>query len=336
MRFLFSIFILFSSVTSFSQGVEVKKAEPCYTKGASGNKRYVDWQCGKTPGVIDCGQELTYDEEKNIVYRQATDLSNLSGANKPFTGRCEMCHQNGTIQRRVNFVDGREHGVDTTTYESGCPQVIRNFVQGVENGTWSYYYDSTNILAWEMNYSLGEKHGKQIFFAKNGDTTLWENYQTGRLHGVKRTYYPDSKIHKEITYSNGIFDGSFKVYNTQSVLIQDLTYKMGKKYGEAKYYYDDGVLLRVENWNLDVKEGAFKTFYYQGHIQTSENYKKGIKEGWFEEFYPDSKPKNRSLFKKGVLVEEHRYDEHGRETYSFGTPTGDQNEDDAAPTEKKK
>lgn len=315
---------------------DVKKKDSCYMKPNQGTKRYVEWECGKIAGVIDCNEELSYDEEKNIVFKRSTDMSNLSGVGKPFSGTCEMCHMNGTLQRRVTFENGREHGIDTSKYESGCPQVIRSFIQGVENGAWYYYYDSTAQLAWEMNYLLGEKHGKHIFFSKDGDTTLWENYQNNKLHGIKRTYYPDSKIHKEVSYAWGIYDGSFKEYNPEGVLIQELKYKQNKKNGEWKYYYDDGTLLRTENWVMDVKEGAFKSFYYQGHIQTSENYKKGIKEGWFEEFYPDSKTKNRSLYKKGVLIEEHRYDEQGRETYSFGAPSGDQNEDDEVPQDKKK
>jgi hypothetical protein len=35
-------------------------------------------------------------------------------------------------------------------------------------------------------------------------------------------------------------------------------------------------------------------------------------------------------------LEEHKYDVHGRETYSFGTPTGDESEDDEMPTTEKK
>ena len=87
---------------------------------------------------------------------------------------------------------------------------------------------------------------------------------------------------------------------------------------------------------MGVKNGEFKIFYYQGHIQESENYKKGKKEGWFETFYPDSKDKRRALYKKDVLVEEHKYDEHGRETYTFGAQPDGGDEDDAMPTGKKK
>jgi len=42
------------------------------------------------------------------------------------------------------------------------------------------------------------------------------------------------------------------------------------------------------------------------------------------------------LYKKDELLEEHRYDEQGKETYSFGAPSGDDMEDDEMPTTGKK
>lgn len=338
------------SSISFGQfGIGEKKDTCWLRKDANGKTittpRFAEWECGKLVGVIDCNEELVYDEAADLVLYKPKDNTNLMGSNKPFTGTCEMCHMNGRLQRRVKFVNGKEDGADTTKYRSGCMQVIRNFMQGAEHGQWTYYYDSTQYLAWEENYYLGEKHGKQIYFEQvrnekgeptGTDTTLWENYKNGILDGVKRTYFPGSKIKKEITYKEGIFDGPFKIYNDSGVVIEELTYKGGKKDGEAKYYYDDGTLLRTESWDEGIKNGEFKTFYYEGHIQVSESYRKGLKEGWFEEFYPDQTSKRRALYKKDVLLEEHKYDEHGRETYSFGAPTGDQAEDDAMPGSEKK
>lgn len=342
MKYILTLVIGFICLNSNAQFDDIKKKDSCYFKlDANGKRitkpnRYAEWECGKLAGVIDCNQELSFDEATNIVSKKATDNVNLQGVGKPFTGRCEMCHMNGTLQRRVTFVNGKENGVDTSYYESGCPQVIRSHVQGVENGTWYYYYDSTNYLAWEMNYSIGEKHGKHIFFASNGDTTQWENYQNGILDGIKRTYYEDSKIKREVSYKLGIFDGPFKIYNREGIVIEEITYKQGQKNETAKYFYDDGTLLKTESWDMGVKNGEFKIFFYQGNVQVSESYKKGIKEGWFKEFYPDGSTKNSKLYKKDELLEEHRYDEHGRETYSFGTPTGDSAEDDAMPSTKKK
>lgn len=361
MKYLSLLFSLtfFSSAWAQPGGLLGKEKDSCYFRfktvmedgqpkkvriKTKEDLRYLEWECGQTLGIVDCNSELTYDEGTNTVYKEATDMTNIAGSNKPFTGKCESCHSNGRIQRRVSFENGKENGIDTTYYESGCPQIIRSLVQGIDHGTWYYMYDSTELLAWEMNYYMGEKHGKHIFFEIDRedpnkirlDTTKWENYDQGILHGWKRTYHENGVLKREVSYDHGIYNGPFRVYNNERIIIEEIFYKKGKKDQEATYYYDDGTLLRTESWDEGIKSGEFKTFYYQGHIQTTESYKKGLKEGWFKQYYPDQSLKNQSLYKKDVLIEEHRYDEHGRETYSFGTPTSSGAEDDQMPEQGKK
>lgn len=310
-------FILISTIVS-------GQSEKCYAKSELRNKnvRYAEWECGKRAGTIDCNEKLSFNEDNN------TFLAGIDAS--PYTGKCETCHNNGMLERTVSFVNGKEDGIDTTVYQSGCPQVIRSHIQGVRNGTWTYYYDSTKMMAWEMNYFAGEQHGRSIFFTKKGDTTLSENYNHGLQHGLQKTYFTKSRLQKEVYYTNGQMDGIFKTYNDKGILLQDMFYKMGKKDGEFKFLYDDGVLLRTEHWKMNVKEGEFKTFYYEGHVQDYENYKKGLKDGLAEEFYPDSKLKHKTIYKKGVILQEYKYDEHGRETYSFGAPEVKEGEEDDA------
>ncbi len=341
----FFILILFSflwmpeTMAQFEDGIP--KKDSCYfVTDANGNRvksrRYAEWQCGKLAGVIDCNERLDYDQDADIVYLNNNDMTNAQGAGKPFTGTCETCHMNGVLARRITFVNGKTNGIDTTYYASSCPQVVRSFIQGKESGQWLYFYDSTEYLAWEMNYYLGEKHGKHIFFTKDGDTTKWENYTNGVLDGIKRTYYPGSKIKREVNYKMGNFEGPFKIYNRDGVVIEELNYKANKKNEECRYYYDDGKPLKIEHWKMGVKNGEFKVFFYQGHVQSVENYEKGKLEGWAIVYYPDSKIKSKALYEKGVLIEEHRYDEHGRETYTFGVENSDGAEDDEMPTTGKK
>lgn len=321
--------MLGSVFSVYSQIPDVKKKTHCYDRPLnSKGKPTFEWQCGKLAGVVDCNEKLTYDEDSKTI------LAGELGT--PFTGTCESCHMNGLRERKISFVNGKENGIDTTYYKNGCPQVVRNHIIGAETGQWFYFYDSTQYVAWEMNYYLGQKHGLQLYLTKDADTTREEHYKNGLLDGVKKSYYPKSKLEKEINYKDGLMDGAFKAYSTEDKLIQELNYKQGKKNGELKYYYNDGVLLSIEHWNMDVKNGEFKTFYIEGIVQSMENYKKGIPEGWFEERFPNDNLKRRALYKKGIVIEEHRYNEHGVENYTFGVDTASGSEDDAVPGAKKK
>lgn len=340
MKFSIFLFAVFQMSFLMAQIPEMNTNKKCYKKyDANGNEiksnsRYAEWECGKLAGVVDCNEKLSYDEDQDIV---------VSGAyGKAFNGTCETCYRNGKLERRITFVDGRENGTDTSKYMSGCPQVIRTTVMGEPNGTWYMFYDSTGNMAWEINYSVGQKHGKSIFFKQSADgtdidTTKWENYVNGKLDGLKRTYYPQSKIKSEISYTQGIFNGPYKTYNREGVLVQEVNYSMGKKHEQANYFYEDGKPLRVEHWDMGIKNGEFKSFFYQGNPQTIAIYKKGIPVGQHLEYYHDGTQKSKKTYdKKGKLIEEHRYDENGRETYSFGKPEQSGAEDDEVPVGKKK
>jgi antitoxin component YwqK of YwqJK toxin-antitoxin module len=355
MRFilLLSLFC-WSLITSAQINATATNRGPCFQKSVERlGKRYVDWQCDERDAIVDCNQKLTQDPGSNIVRTQS------SGS--PYSGDCETCHDNGLRERIVHFVNGRTDGIDTTYYRSGCPQVVRNHIEGVENGTWTYYNDTSGLLAWKIDYFNGEKHGHSIYYGQkkvgtntlkttiNGeekkivyneyenDTLKTETYQEGRLHGTKKEYYRDSKLKKEVNYENGILHGPFLVYDFEGNLLQELNYEEAEKDGEWKYYYNDGSLLKIENWDEGVKEGVFKTFYIQGHIQSMETYKKGMKHGEFMERFPDDKIKREAVYKRDELLEEHVYDKWGNEirTVDEDGPV-EKNEDDEVTTKKKK
>lgn len=325
MKLLAFFSTLLIATVGLAQIPEVKKAS-CVRTSSKGGARYGEWECGKRPGVVDCNDKLVFDEDSKLV------VSGNQGI--PFTGTCETCHMNGRLERTVKFENGLQAGIDTTYYESGCPQVIQNHFQGKENGQWVYFFDTTNMIAWEQNYAYGNKHGKSIWLTRDGDTSRFELYNNGLLHGTKKLYYSKSRIEKEIPYVNGVMDGVFKHYNVEGVVLDEINYKQGKRNGEAKYFFDDGKPLRTENWNMDTREGEFKTFYYQGHIQTLEVYKKGVPEGWWEERYPDDKVKSRKLYKKGVVIEEFKYDANGNEIEHIGGTKSTGKYDETGPETK--
>jgi antitoxin component YwqK of YwqJK toxin-antitoxin module len=325
--FFFSCFVLFGQT-----GIPQIKRDTCYKKSlARKGQRFTEWECGKLAGVVDCNEKLELADP-------SSDVVLSTGSHKPFTGTCETCHNNGILQRRVRFVNGFTDGMDTTTYISGCTEVIRSHIQGKPNGHWTYFEDSTGFPLWEKTYVMGELNGVQINYVSRKtklDTLKLETYKMGVLNGPKITFSRGIRA-KEVHYTNGLMNGPFIEYNKEGKVIQEIYYKEGKKHGVFSYYYDDGTLLRTENWNMDVKSGEFKTFYYDQSIQEIENYKKGLKEGWFEQRFPDGKLKSRAHYEKDVLVEEHVYDKDGREIKTFGGTASSGKEDDAMPGKKKK
>lgn len=327
---------------------------PCFMKSVNRlGKQYVDWECDPNDNIIDCNEDLESDPGTNVVRTRTTG--------HPYTGDCESCFMNGLRQLLVHFIDGKVDGVDTTFYESGCPQVVRNHIEGVENGIWTFYNDTSGLIAWQINYVNGLKEGQAIFYKQHktgmsevkitinkvehslpygtyeNDTLKIENYKGGILDGVKKEYYwPGSKIKREVSYKQGVFNGPFIEYNPDGNVLQSLNYVNGKKDGLWKYYYNDGSLLKTENWKNELKEGEFKTFFIEGEIQSLETYRKGLKDGKFMEHYPDNSVKREAYYKKDKLIEEHVFDKNGNEIKTVGGQPTKSKEDDALPTEKPK
>ncbi|WP_107038238.1 toxin-antitoxin system YwqK family antitoxin [Brumimicrobium mesophilum] len=349
----FTSLLIFTSAILFAQFDGVKRG-PCFTKSVDRlGDEYAVWECDNRDAIVDCNEKLESEPGSNYVFNRENG--------EPYTGSCETCYPNGLRQMLINFRNGKAEGVDSTFYQSGCPQVVRNHIDGQENGSWTYFHDTSGLVAWNINYMYGQKEGKSIYFKQrkvgdekytfqlNGverfveyavyenDTTKIEYYKKGLLDGVRKEFGPNSKIKIEAHYKAGVFDGSFIEYNSEGSILQERLYEMGNKVGEWKYYYNDGNLLRTESWEDNVKEGAFKTFYIQGHIQSLETYKKGMKHGKFMERFPDDKLKREAYYKKDELIENHVYDEYGNEIETFGADKAkNKTEDDAVPTTKSK
>lgn len=324
---LFLLLLLFSC-TSLAQ-FEVEKREPCWYKGARRDSlRYVDFECGKLLGVIDCNTKLMYDEGQNIFFAKGT------GA--PYTGDCETCHNNGLREHLIHFVNGKEDGIDTTHYRSGCVMVVRSLSLGIKNGRWTYYYDSTARPAWIRNYLNDELYGEQIYFNKFGDTTKWEFYENGVLNGVRREYYLGSKLKKEINYKEGVFDGDYITYFESGKPKLKLHYKEGEKDGKLEYFYDkDAALMRVGYYSKGIKDGAFTTFYVNGNLMSKGFYEKGEKQGVFLEKYANGRVKSKITYEDDKVIAYEKYDSFGRLTEQFPKQTAGM-EDDALPGKEKK
>ncbi len=328
MKLLTTFLLVFIQIGLLAQ-LEENQQKKCYgsNKTIPGKPSVVN-ECQKIAGIVDCADDLSLDEDSKLIFKNK-EL-------KPFSGTCQSCHWNGKLDRKINFVNGKENGMDSTFYASGCLQVVRNHINGIETGRWVYFFDSTSNIAWEMNYQNGRKHGQQIYFNKKGDTTRLEHYIDGILDGDKVIYGSTGKIEKKSTYKKGLLDGPFMVYNLSGQLVQESNFVGGKKNGKLTYYYSDGVLLAVENWVLDKKSGEFIAYFHDGKVQQKTAYLNGELNGWSEEFWVEGLMKRSAKYQNGVLIEEHKYNEQGIETYSFGQPSKKVSEDDALPTKGKK
>jgi len=77
--------------------IDKSSKKKCYEGNLKNGQKYIEWQCGKTPGVVDCNSKIDFDE------RSKTYISASGG--KPYTGKCETCFENGMRERFITFLN---------------------------------------------------------------------------------------------------------------------------------------------------------------------------------------------------------------------------------------
>lgn len=329
---------------------ELKKVE-CHRKADSliKSRIYGEWECGRNKAIVDCNEYLEFEPDMKVYFHKKTG--------KPFNGDCETCHLTGRREFLIHFKNGKEDGIDTSYYPSGCILTIRNHIEGVKEGNWLFYYDSTYQELFKENYVGGMKHGVQLYYHKNGNLKKFETYNMNSLDGKKIEYYyvkdfADSTSLQpklEIDYKQGKYHGKYILYAPDGKTMMEETYVMDKKDGELKYYQRNGNLMRTEQWSKGVRDGEIITYYLDGvTVIREENYKKGILDGSYKEYYlpkkKDEEPilKAEAIYKKGVILEQHVYDEFGKEIeleendLKDPEEEGEENEDSGSKKKKKK
>ena len=265
-----------------------------------------------------CHESIAFDEDHNL-YLLRKDYAT------PYTGNCVSCYPSFIIEEKLNFVNGRRQGTDTSYYKSGCIQAIQSYQIGVEQGATYIYYDSTNRVQFEIWYQNGKLHGPSIQFSANAlaDTLMYKHYKNGILDGPQRSYFPNGKVRKSSYYVNGFSDGAQKTYNANGQKESELNFKAGKKHGTWTYFFDSGKTARTETWKDGKKNGPFVSYNELGQILSTEKYTADLPVGLHQTFYSDGKLNYSCTYSnKGEKLEEYVIDQYGVKKQLFPKANG--------------
>lgn len=265
-----------------------------------------------------CHESVAFDEEHNL-YLLRKDYAT------PYNGTCVSCFPSFTIEEKLNFVNGRRQGTDTSFYQSGCLQSIQSYQIGLQDGPTYVFYDSTNRVQYEIWYQAGQLNGPSIQFSRNAraDTLIYKHYKSGKLDGPQRTYLPNGKLRKISNYREGLAEGAQITYNASAQKESELFFKAGKKHGTWTYYFDSGQTARTETWKDGKKNGVFVSYNELGKVLSSEKYAMDLPIGLHQTFYADGKLNySCSYSNKGEKLEEYVIDQYGVKKQLFPQTNG--------------
>lgn len=261
---------------------------------------------------VNCNEDLEMDPGNHLVYHKKT--------NKPFTGLCVSYYPNGRLQRKARFSNGKDTDTAYVYYESGDIQAFIIHVEGVENGTWGYWYDNgaenqaQQQVAWGNTYSMGQKIGTWYFFEESGDTTKILNYENDMLNGECRYFYKGGNIKKSVSYKNNKMDGKYITYYDGEAhqIKTSKTYKNDKPDGKAESFYEEGALKSETEYSGGEKSGKWTIYHENGQIKQTGVFKNDKQDGLWEMFLEDGKNASSALYDNGVLLKSVEYDRFGK------------------------
>lgn len=158
-----------------------------------------------------------------------------------------------------------------------------------------YYVDSLDVTT--------EKHGKWLYFTRQGELEEERNYYKDMLHGKAIFYYAENKPKQEGYFFLNRQDSIYREWHENGKLSIEGAYKMDEPVGLWKYYYFDGREKSLEETKAGINyvwafwlpdkdhtqtvvdgNGEMTTYFNTGRVKEWYNYKNGLKNGPFEEF----------------------------------------------------
>lgn len=197
-----------------------------------------------------------------------------------------------------NTIDkqGRRQGHWVRTDKDGAKIYEGDFVDGLETGTFTYYYGDGTVRI-RNTYTTPGKICNHEAYDENGHLMARGSYNQRNRDGRWLFFAPDGHVVKEAAYSMGIKEGMHVIY-TQTGDTAEVTHwknnrrhgRWWKRVGDGGYitatyeqggiegrlveYDAKGLLVREGHYSGGLKNGSYR-YYENGHLTIDETWTHG-------------------------------------------------------------
>ena len=90
--------------------------------------------------IVGCSKEIPFDQlvEREGIYYEVNSQT-------PFSGRVVSYYENGRLEEKANYKDGKEDGLWEYYFENGQLQGKGNYKDGKEDGLCEYYFENGQL-----------------------------------------------------------------------------------------------------------------------------------------------------------------------------------------------
>lgn len=154
-------------------------------------------------------------------------------------GAWETYYENGKVQTKGAYRNGKIEGVYETYYENGKIQCKGAYNNGKKQGLFEYYYDNEKVWA-KITYNNDDEEGLYEEYYKNGKLKMKGSFKNGYKEGNWETFFENGKTESKGTFSRNKPESIYEEYYDNGQLKLKGSYQNGIKQGIWESYYSNG------------------------------------------------------------------------------------------------
>jgi antitoxin component YwqK of YwqJK toxin-antitoxin module len=303
-----------------------------------GNEKWIDLEIKNKEGKLKSKKKEIFDKYEQLVQSKNSADRILSYKRKAIR---EVNQEINYVTQKPFFIGKKSKEFEQVNFIAEGKAIIfdslgnkfgeGNFIKGLQNGVWVYYFNNGAKMA-DVNYLNGNggdlgktgipKNGREGLFNsyyKNGNPEAINPYKSGKLNGLCTFYYENGNKSEVSNYTAGELDGVYNSFYENSKPKEVSNYKVGVRDGLYTSFFENGNKVEVSNYKAGKLDGLCTFYYENGKLKEVSNYKAGKLEGLETEYndlglktseinYSDDRQNGKSTeYKNGVKGAEAQY-----------------------------
>lgn len=123
--------------------------------------------------------------------------------NKPFSGFILRLYDNQKTQYVGSFLQGKQHGISRSFYESGKPKDERSYQDNMAYGRHIGFWENGK-MQFDFFYLYEKSHGKQRQWYVSGQPYLELNYEDDKEVGMQKAWRENGKLFANYEVRDGV------------------------------------------------------------------------------------------------------------------------------------
>jgi len=158
----------------------------------------------------------------------------------PFTGKAAGYFGDGKLHRRIDFQNGKEHGITKSWYQSGTVESEGRYTEGLSDSLWTWYDRDGNKRV-QVTFDRGKKIGMEKQWYPNGQEKFVTTYSNdGKQNGTHSGWFENGQMKFTTSYANGLRDSLYVAWYKDGQKRSEATYKNGKIVGTVTQWQENG------------------------------------------------------------------------------------------------